>query len=376
MKILLLHASAGAGHKRAAEAVGKAFSTAPGGACEVTVRDILDFTPALFRRVYARGYLDLVRRAPELWGYMYAQSDKKSQAPWRKKVRSIFNKVNTPSFLKFVREQAPDAIVCTHFMPLELLSTARKCGTLDLPLYCVVTDFAVHALWIVDDVSAYYVATEEARRHLLRNGQAPDRVTVTGIPIDPVFATRLPQATARKHLGLDPKLPAVLLLSGGFGVGPTVDLIRSFKDSTCKCQLVVIAGANAKMKEEAEAVAQTMTQPVKVCGFVNNMHEFMDAIDVVITKPGGLTSSEVLAKGKPAILIDPIPGQEQRNCEYMLEAGTALRLYDVHDAPYKVELLLADQTRLDDMRRRAEQTGKPNAARDIVQDILRRTAAQ
>jgi processive 1,2-diacylglycerol beta-glucosyltransferase len=240
----------------------------------------------------------------------------------------------------------------------------------------VVTDFAVHSLWIVDGVSAYYVATEEARRHLLRNGKPPADVAVTGIPIDPVFAARTPPETARKALGLDPRLPAVLVLSGGFGVGPTVELISAFREATRPCQLVVVAGANEKLRKQAEAAASGLGPPVKVFGFVNNIHELMDAADVVITKPGGLTSSEVLAKGKPMIIIDPIPGQEQRNCEHLLEGGAALRLFDVQDAPYKVERLLSDRKRLEEMRRDAEQLGRPQAARDIVQDIIRRGRPQ
>jgi processive 1,2-diacylglycerol beta-glucosyltransferase len=236
----------------------------------------------------------------------------------------------------------------------------------------VVTDFAVHSLWIVDRVTAYYVANEESRRHLLRNGKKPDDVTVTGIPIDPVFAARMAAEPARKALGIDPRLPAVLILSGGFGVGPTVELIAAFREATRPCQLVVVAGANEKLKKEAEAVAGTVGRPVKVFGFVNNIHELMDAADVVITKPGGLTSSEVLAKGKPMIIIDPIPGQEQRNCECLLEGGAALRLFDVHDAPYKVERLLGDAGRMEEMRKHAEALGRPHAGRDIVRDILGR----
>lgn len=372
MKVLVLHASAGAGHKRAAEALGKAFAAEKTAQADVTVRDILDFTPPLFRRTYAQGYLDVVRRAPELWSYAYARSDKKSQEPLRKHVRALFNKINAPRFTGFVDELAPDAVVCTHFMPLERLSTRTRHGKFDTPLYCVVTDFAVHSLWIVDRVATYYVANEESRRHLIRKGKKPDDVIVTGIPIDPAFAARKPADAARAALGLVPGVPAVLILSGGFGVGPTVELIAAFKEASRPCQLVVVAGANEKLKKEAENVAGSVGQPVKVFGFVNNIHELMDAADVVITKPGGLTSSEVLAKGKPMIIIDPIPGQEQRNCECLLESGAALRLFDVHDAPYKVERLLSDPKRLEEMRRNARSMGHPSAGHDIVADIIRR----
>lgn len=369
MKVLLLHASAGAGHKRAAEALAVALRES---GAEATVQDILDFTPALFRKTYAQGYLEVVRRVPELWGYMYARSDRKAQQPWEKRFRAGFNKLNTIPFLRSFERLDPDVVVCTHFMPLEILTTrlGRKRGR--APVCCVVTDFAAHSLWMCSHVECYYVATDEARRQLLRRGQPADRIKVTGIPVDPAFGRCEAQRDARKRLGLDPKLPAVLVISGGFGVGPTADLLLSFQDSKPNCQILVVAGRNEAMRREAEAAARKLLMPVKVFGFVNNVHELMDAADVIVSKPGGLTSSEVLAKGKPLVIVDPIPGQEQRNCEYLLEAGAAVRLFDVEDASDKIRALLGDQARLHRMVRNARLIGRPAAAFEIAQDVLAR----
>jgi len=303
---------------------------------------------------------------------MYARSDRRALLPHRKKIRSVFNKLNTQKFLRFHDDFAPDAVVCTHFLPLEILATRARQEGEGAPLFCVVTDFAVHALWIMDGVTRYYVATEEARRQLIRKGQAPERVQLTGIPIDPAFARSEPPEAPRRKLGLRPDLPALLLLSGGCGVGPACELIASLRELTHPCQLLVVAGNNAKLKAEAKAAAATLRIPSTVYGFVNNMHELMDAADIVISKPGGLTSSEVLAKGKPLIVIDPIPGQEQRNCEYLLEASAALRHFEVEDAPYKIESLLADAPRRVRMAQNARALGRPQAAAEIVADVVRR----
>jgi processive 1,2-diacylglycerol beta-glucosyltransferase len=369
MKILLLHASAGAGHRRAAEALAKAFHEARPDA-EVKVCDILDYTAGIFRKTYSEGYLDLVRKAPELWGYLYSEADRKGDVRWRQEIRSIFNKMNTLSFLKFYKEFDPDIAVCTHFMPLQLLTRASRRRKRHAKVYCVVTDFAVHALWILEHTDTYYVAMEEAKRHLVRRGQPMDQVKVTGIPIDPVFQKSQSKAGALEALGLPDDLPVVLLLSGGFGVGPTLDLIRAFGQEEPVCRLVVVAGANAAMKREAEALAATIRTPVVVHGFVANIHVMMDACDLVISKPGGLTTSEVLAKGRPMLVINPIPGQEQRNCETVLEAGAAARLFEVEDAYFKVKSLLADRARLQHMGERARAMGHPGAAATIVADIL------
>ncbi len=373
MKILLLHASAGAGHKRAAEALAKAFAQLSPES-QIRVCDILDFTPPLFRQTYAHGYLDLVRKAPELWGYLYSQSDRKAEEPWRKKVRALFNKLNAASFFKYYRDFNPDIAVCTHFMPLQMLTERRRRGKSAAPVFCAVTDFAVHALWILKHVDAYYVASEEARRQLIRKGQPADRVTVSGIPVDPVFAESLPRLKALQTLGLEDSLPVVLLLTGGFGVGPALELLRSFESEQHPfCRLVVVAGANAKLKAAAESIAHKLRTPVQVLGFVNHIHTLMDAADLIVTKPGGLTTSEVLAKGKPMLVIDPIPGQEQRNCEVVLEAGMAARLFDAEDACFKIKTLLQDRERLDQMSRNAARFARARAAHDIAADILRRS---
>ena len=292
--------------------------------------------------------------------------------PWRKEIRAVFNKMNTLSFLKFYKEYDPDIAVCTHFMPLQLLTRASRRRRRHAQVYCAVTDFAVHALWVLENTDTYYVAMEEAKRHLVRRGQPADRVKVTGIPIDPVFEKGQSKTEALKTLGLPADLPVVLLLSGGFGVGPALDLIRAFGQEEPVCRLVVIAGANEKMKQEAEALAATIRTPVVVHGFVSNIHVMMDACDLVISKPGGLTTSEVLAKGRPMLAINPIPGQEQRNCETVLEAGAAARLFEVEDAYFKVKSLLEDRERLAEMSRRAELLAHPDAATVIVADILAR----
>jgi processive 1,2-diacylglycerol beta-glucosyltransferase len=374
MRVLILHASAGSGHRRAAEAVAKALATAE-PAAQVTVSDILDFTAPVFRNTYAKGYLRIVRSVPELWGYMYQHSDRKASIPWRRKVRSAFNAVNTMSLRGFLGDTQPDIMICTHFLALEILASKTMRRKFHAPLFCTVTDFAVHALWVVQNVDGYYVATEEARRHLIRRGQPAESVRVTGIPVDPIFAAAEPAATVRRRLGLHAELPTALVMSGGFGVGPALDLLKSLEGCAPDFQLLVVAGANDQLRRDCERIAATLPVPVRVFGFVNNVHEFMDAADVVVSKPGGLTVSEVMAKGKPMAIVDPIPGQEQRNCEHLLEAGAATRLYDMEDAAFNLRALLTDADRIAAMRRNAARLGRPRAALDVAEDALERWAA-
>ncbi len=361
--VLILHATAGAGHTRAAQAVAAALRER-GEAPQVV--DILDCTPALYRRMYVKSYIDLVQRAPELWGYLYERSDVvRPVTSKRTRARLAFNKANSVPFRKLLQETSPRTIVCTHFLPLELLSDLKGRGRLDVPVHAVVTDVSPHALWVYPNINYYHVATPSAARELERKGFPAERVRVSGIPVDPVFAQRTAAAAVRKKLGL-PEKPTVLLLSGGFGVGPTVEALESFRGARSELSIVVIAGRNADMEKRCREVAAQLSTSITVRGFVDNMHEWMDAADLIVTKPGGLTTSEILAKGKPAALIAPIPGQEQRNCEYLLEAGAAVRLYDVGDAAYQLERWMADRARLQRMAAAAKAIARPQAARDIA----------
>jgi len=366
VKVLILHASAGSGHRRAAEALREA---AQARGDTVVVRDILDFVPEIFRRTYANGYLNLVRAAPELWGYLYAQSDRKSQRPVARRVRAGFQQLNAVSFYRFLRAEAPDAVLCTHFLPLELIASMRSRKRRAPPLFGVVTDYAVHALWYCAGVRAYYVATEEARRQLCRKGQPEGDVSLTGIPVLAAFARRCTPSEGRRRLGLRTDLPVALVLSGGYGVGPTAALLLACAAEPPPWQFVVVAGRNPKLERAArEAVAGTRLAAA-IYGFVDNIDALMDAADLVISKPGGLTTAEALAKARPMLIVDPIPGQEQRNAEWLLEGGAAMRLHEVADAPWKLRSLLGDPAQLAAMTMRAAALGRPSAASDILASI-------
>jgi len=365
--ILILHATAGAGHTRAAQAIAAALRLT---GQEHRVVDTLECTAALFRRMYVRSYIDIVQKAPELWGYLYEKSDVVAgPTSTRARARLAFDKLNSRKFRKLLAEVNPGVIVCTHFLPLELLSDLKGRGKYDVPVHAVVTDVSPHAFWVYPHIEHYHVATPSAARELARKGYPASQIGVTGIPVDPAFASRTPAAAARAKLGLLER-PTILLLSGGFGVGPMKQMLASFAESRDNLSLVVVAGKNPQLEAECKALAAKLPVPIKVFGFVNNMHELMDAADLIVTKPGGLTTTEILAKGKPMALIAPIPGQEQRNAEYLLEEGAAVRLYDVADAAYYLQRWLSDLVRMRRMAASAQAIARPLAAQDIASMLI------
>ncbi len=366
--LLLLHATAGAGHTRAAQAVSAALKQA--GSPDHQVVDTLDCTSAFFRRMYVQAYIELVQRAPEMWGHLYERYDVvKRPGSKTARLRLAFDKANSGAFHELLDTARPRAILCTHFLPLELLSDLKGRGQLTTPVHAVITDVSPHAFWVYPHIDHYHVASEVGARELERKGIAAQRISVSGIPIDPVFAEHTPAPVMRKRLGL-PERPTVLLLSGGFGVGPLIAMLDSFAGADNGLSLVVVAGRNAELEAACRARAAELSIPVTVHGFVNNIHQLMDAADLVVTKPGGLTTNEILAKGKPMALVAPIPGQEQRNCDYLLEEGAAVRLHDVSDAAWHFDRWLRHSARMEEMSSNAQRIARPHAAAHVASRLV------
>jgi len=357
------------GHYRVAQALDEAFRSVAEDV-EVRVCDALDYTNPVFKNLYGGTYLGLVKKTPELWGYLYNKYDDVSVSRKSEKLGRILTKVNSLEFISHVAECAPDAIVCTHFFPLGILCPQKKRGKLSSSIQCVITDFAVHNFWVQSPVDRYFVATEESKRFLVRRGQAADTVDVLGIPVARSFAEHVVRRDARRRLALEPTRDTVLILCGGFGVGPVEAIVQSLDGAVGGPQVVVICGKNPALQRRLTALRDEVAVPLHIRGFVDNVAEFMAAADAVITKPGGSTVSEILAKNVPMVIVDPIPGQEQRNCDYLLEEGAAVRLQDAQDAGYRVQSLLLDKERVAAMRANVARIARPDAARDIAQAVL------
>jgi processive 1,2-diacylglycerol beta-glucosyltransferase len=369
-KVLLLSASAGAGHMRAAEAVEKAFNQF-GNVSEIRHLDVLNYTNKLFRHFYSKAYIDLVNKMPEVPGWMYDKLDQ----PWKNERRRLaLDKLNTRPLVKLLRDYQPDLIVCTHFLPAEIVSWLKAKERLASRQAIVVTDFDVHAMWLVHHYEHYFVAIEEARVYLEALGIPPAKITVSGIPIDPVFAQKKDKLKMRAKHDLETDRPTILLSAGGFGVGSIEPLIASLKPMKESAQIIAVCGRNEDLRKRLvkEAAKQKVTDAllIKPIGYTREMDEFMTAADLVLGKPGGLTTSEGLAKGLAFVIVDPIPGQEERNSDHLLEAGVAIRCNNLPILSYKLDTLLADRSKLLKMQTAAKKLGRPNAARDIVRDLM------
>lgn len=367
-RILIAHVTAGAGHQRAAEALGKAYQQIYPDA-NVKLVDTLDYINTVYKRVYSNTYLAMVKHTPRLWGYFYERFDKEEDR-LEDKFRQSMENLQAGDFRDFLDDFSPDAVICTHFLPMELISRWKKKRKSSLPLYGVITDFALHTFWIVEEVDAYFVGNDDVARELYTRGAKVKDIYQTGIPVDPVFSGLALQSEMRDTLGLEKDLPTVLIMGGGYGMGDLTGLVKSFKEASLKMQLLVVCGRNEALQQELSAIATSLPMPYKIFGFVRNVHELMRASDLVITKPGGLSSSEALAANTPMMIINPIPGQEQRNSDYLLENGAATILHQITDGAYYVEKILRDQERLAQMIQSTRRIGRKDAAFDIVRRVM------
>jgi processive 1,2-diacylglycerol beta-glucosyltransferase len=279
--------------------------------------------------------------------------------------------------IRLLKRIQPDLCVATHFLPAEIIAWLIAKRKLRAHNAIVVTDYDVHAMWLCRTVDRYYLAIEEAAQYLAGIGVPKEKLRVTGIPIDPLFATAVNKSEARKQLGLDAKATGILISAGGYGIGPVQQLVNDLLALQRPWQIVAIAGKSEKTRKHLEELTktagklQTGSPKLWPVGFTTEMDKYMAAADLMVGKAGGLTTSEALARALPMALIEPIPGQEERNADHLLEAGAAIRCNNLPAAAWKIAALLDDAARLEKMRDAAKSLGRPRAAAAIAEDALR-----
>lgn len=363
MRILVLSASVGAGHVRAAEAIELALKKS---GATVANYDVLSLMPSAYRKVYADGYFRMVARSPRVLGWLYDATDKPFQHD--RLIRGI-ERAGATRLLKTIHQFNPDVVLCTHFLPSALVYRERRKGRTKARIITVVTDFEVHGMWLNTPSDHYFVATGEAKAHLLALGISADLITVSGIPTNPVFAEKKDSAAMRKKHGWRADLPAILVSAGGFGAGNAGRMVESLIAAKIPAQIVAVCGKSAPLKNSLEKIAagRKGLPEVKVVGFTTDMDEFMTAADLMIGKPGGLTTSESLIKGLGWVVVNPIPGQEEKNAIYLLENGVGVWSDNLYTLAFKVAALLNETGRLEAMRRNALRLARPDAGRLIAE---------
>lgn len=374
-KVLIFSASAGAGHARAAEAL---IETAELQSLPLEVRhhDILDFTFPLFKKVYGDIQSAIVNASPELWGFLYNKSASSRQMKKPAFIKA-FDHFNFHSYMNILRTEQPDAVVCTHFLPYAAIAGELEKQSWRIPFFSVATDYEVHSLWMNRSVKRFYVPSDEAAWSMQQRGIPAGRIRITGIPVAPSFSAKVSKRGQRKQLAFPEDAFTIMILSGGFGLNMMNDLVPAVMEfllktfARRKIQVVVVCGKNVSLQKTFGNLRYGGSVNLKVFGFVRNIDQLMSASDVLITKAGGLTVTEALAKRLPMILYDPVPGEEGRNAMYLIERGAALGALSLPTLQYKLKECIEKPEILRLMSRQAAVVARPSAAADIWDDVMK-----
>lgn len=360
MKILVIHASAGAGHSKAAEAIYRGLQNS--SQHTVLLEDALDHTTPFFKRTYRGLYFLLISKTPGAWKFFFDVMDIPRLQTLVRGLRRLCNGVSARALKRFLCGEDFDYIVATHFLPAEIVGALKEKGQIRSKLVTVITDFDVHKIWLNPCTDIYTVATDWTKERLIRLGVEANAILVSGIPTAQEFSVPRDIAELKAKLGLLPDTFTVLIATGSFGIGPIEEIVRALDGF----QTLVVCGHNQGL---FQSLSQKKYPSVKVMGLVDNMPELMAAAHVMVTKPGGLSISEALVSGLPLIFFNAIPGQETGNVR-------VLNRYGIGSYPGGVEGIVAEVKRLKNSQdayltavRKTQQLARPNAVRDIISVI-------
>lgn len=361
MRALIFSITAGEGHNQVAKVLADAYEQ-KGHTAEII--DTFDYVNHLLKEAVSQGYLVSSNRFKKIYGKSYSFLDKRDGDSRQSLLSRIMNGVMATKLARFMQDYAPDVVVCTHCFPAIVVSNIVERFEMDVKTVGIVTDFTMHPFWEDTSLDYYVTANELLTRQAEKKGISRGEIVPLGIPINPKFAEKVDKQEARRQLGFEDKT-TILVMGGSMGHGKIARTIKELDTSDDDFQVVTVCGRNSRMKRKIDALE--LKHRVYNFGFVTNVDLLMDASDCIITKPGGLTTSEALAKGLPMIMANPLPGQEDRNVEFLLNNGAAMMLsktFPVDEALYQ---LFQNNVRLRNMCEVVAALGKPNATRDFVE---------
>ncbi|MFC1480096.1 glycosyltransferase [Candidatus Omnitrophota bacterium] len=363
-KALIFYISRYSGHFHAASAIEKGLLEM-GGDIETNKINALAYTNPVLEKIIIKTYLELIKKKPELWGHVYDNPDVIKKT---KKARETIHKFNMSKIKKLIETYSPDVIFCTQAFPCGMVADYKKsCGN-KTPLIGILTDYAPHSYWLSDEVDFYVVPSGGTARLLEEKGVAPEKIKAYGIPVDPKFRQERDIRRIRKDFDFQEGNPTILIMGGSQGLGAVEEVARSLlQDEDHNYQLLVVTGSNKKLCAKLKRLVKKKGgKNMRVLSFVENIDELMEVSDVVVTKAGGMTIAEALVKKLPMLIVDPIPGHERMNTDYLVEKGAAAEIDDYSQIHQKINELFDSQGTLERMKKNTEKLSKPDSALDIA----------
>ena len=365
-RIILMYISEVSGHHSATIAIEKAIKTLSPGA-EVLNLNAFNYTNPISEKIVNRIYMGVIKRTPKIWDYLY---DNPSVAKSIEKIKESIHNFNSPKLKTLFDKFEPDVVVCAQAFPCGMVADFKKTFNSKLPLVAVLTDYIPHSYWIYDTVDYYITPSEEVALRLIDKGVSEKKIKTLGIPFDPKFNQRASKNRIMQELGLSNNKPTILIMGGGQGLGPIKRIVGALEKVERDFQEIVVAGINKKLYNSLRKKIKRCKKSILLLGYTDNIDELMSVSDIIISKPGGVTAAEALAKKLPMIIVQPLPGQEASNTAYLTEKNAAIKIDKIPDIKNVIEDLLANPSRLKHLAESAGRISKPNASLDIAKLLL------
>jgi processive 1,2-diacylglycerol beta-glucosyltransferase len=334
---------------------------------EILNINAFNYTNPISEKIVNRLYISIIKRTPQIWDYLY---DNPTILKNVERIKETIHKFNSPKLKDLFETFKPDAVLCTQAFPCGMTADFKKTYNMSIPLIAVLTDYVPHSYWIYDTVDYYITPSEETSLRLAKKGVTPDKIKALGIPFDPVFNEPQDRNKICQKLKVNPKLFTVLIMGGGQGLGPIKAIVKSLEKIKREIQEIIVTGTNKRLYNSLKRQIKDFKKKPLLFRYVNNIYELMSASDIIITKPGGVTCAEVLAKNLPMIIVKPIPGQEANNANYFTEKGAAIKIDEPEEIDYIIDDLLANPIRLKKIKAAQARISKPNASFDIARLLL------
>jgi len=361
MEILLIHASAGAGHRKAAEGIYNSLQGNPD--IKATLVDALDYTSPFYKKIYRETYSFLISKLPWMWAFFFGTLDVPCLLPLVKVLRRFFNTINAQPLARFLKEKNFDCIISTHFFPNEVAAALKRKGLINSKLISVVTDFDVHSIWVAQGIEHYAVASDWTKAKIKTLGVNEDQIFVTGIPTDEKFSLNRDKSELKKKLGVEDNVFTVLVATGSFGIGPIEEIIDALEG---EFQVLVVCGHNKSLYKRLSKQSKKL---VKILGLVDNMDELMAVSNAMVTKPGGLSISEALVSQLPLIFFNAIPGQETSNIMVLKEYGIGISDCSIEEIAEQLRNIKASSQEYNAIIEKIKVLARPSAVKDIINII-------
>ncbi|MBU0710212.1 MAG: glycosyltransferase [Candidatus Omnitrophica bacterium] len=334
---------------------------------EIMNLNAFNYTNPISEKIVNRLYMSVIKRTPRVWDYLY---DNPRVAKNINKMKDTIHKFNSPKLKKLFERFKPDIVLCTQAFPCGMVADFKRTYNSNIPLIAVLTDYIPHAYWVYDTINYFITPSEEISQRLINKGVTIDRIKPLGIPFNYQFNTNISKEKIMQEIGLNPKVPTIMLMGGGQGLGPIKAIVKSLEKVNGELQEIVVAGTNRKLYNSLKRKIKKLKKKVLLFGYTNRINELMSISDIIVTKPGGVTTAEVLARRIPMIIVKPLPGQEANNTTYLTQKGAAIKIDNPSNINLVIERLLANPEKLRIISESAGNISKPNASMDIAKLVL------